>query len=81
MAKLKVKKVLKNCNYDAQRYCIDKNILIYPVLSGSGYKVMYEYGKLKEYEQGKVFQEKDVFQAIWDLYDKIYQYDKKRGKV
>jgi hypothetical protein len=82
MAKRKKPKTLFNCNYEAQRYCINKGIIIYPYISDAGYKISYQYGeKPKDYENGRVFDESNVFQAIWDLFDKIYQFDKKRGKI
>jgi hypothetical protein len=71
-------KPLKNCNIKAQAYCFKKGLEIYPVLYGSKYKVWYGIGKQgKYYMQGKEFVLQEAYQSIWDLYQKIYDYDNK----
>jgi len=79
MPKLKKKIVIKNCNYDAMRYCFKKGFVIHPQVSGSKFKVVYKIGnKVQFYMKGKEFNEEESFQAIWDLYTKIYEYDKNK---
>lgn len=79
MAKIKKKVVLKNCNYEAQVYCFKKGFIIYPELSGNKYKVWYSIGTFgKYYMEGKEFNNQQAFQAIWDLYTKIYNHDKQK---
>jgi hypothetical protein len=76
MAKTKKKIVVKNCNYDAMRYCFKKGFRIYPKVSGSKFKVVYAIGnKVQYYMKGKEFDAQESFQAVWDLYTKIYNYD------
>lgn len=79
MAKIKKKISLKNCNYEAQRHCFKKGLEIYPILFNSNYKIWYGVGKQgKYYMQGKEFNREESLQAIWDLYQKIYEYDKNK---
>ena len=79
MAKIKKKIVLRNCNYEAQAYCFKKGFVIYPELSGNKYKVWYSRGAFgKYYMEGKEFSNQQAFQAIWDLYTKIYNHDKQK---
>jgi len=78
MPKIKKKIVLKNCNIEAQAHCFKKGFIIYPKLFGSKFKVWYSRGGSgKYYMNGKEFNKQESFQAIWDLYTKIYNYDKK----
>ena len=77
MPKIKKEIIIKNINYDAQRYCFKKGFIIYPVVSNNGFKVWYQLGhKGKFYMDGKEFNKQDSFQSIWDLYTKIYEHDK-----
>ena len=79
MPKIKKKIVIKNPNYDAQRYCFKKGFMIYPVVSSNGFKVWYQLGhKGKFYMNCQEFNRQDSFQAIWDLYTKIYEHDKNK---
>lgn len=79
MAKVKKKIVIKNCNYDAMRYCFKKGFRIYPKASGSKFKVVYAIGnKSQYYMKGKEFDAQESFQAVWDLYTKIYEHDKNK---
>jgi hypothetical protein len=79
MPKIKNKIVIKNPNYEAQRYCFKKGFIIYPVVSGNSFKVWYQLGhKGKFYMDGQEFKREDSFQAIWDLYTKIYEHDKNK---
>lgn len=81
MPKIKNPISLKNLNYKAQRYCFKKGFIIYPVFSKNKFKVWYELaGKGKYYQDGKEFSQQESFQAIWDLYTKIYEYDKNKNK-
>ena len=75
MAKPKKILIIKNCNYDAMRY----GFRIYPKVSGSKFKVFYSLGNSAQYYmKGKEFTQEESFQAIWDLYTKIYEHDKNR---
>ena len=77
MPKIKKRIVIKNINYDAQRYCFKKGFIIYPVVSSNGFKIWYQLGhKGKHYMNGQEFNREESFQAIWDLYTKIYEHDK-----
>lgn len=79
MSKKKSEVVIKNINYDAQRYCFKKGFMIYPVVSSNGFKVWYQLGhKGKFYMDGQEFNKQNSFQAIWDLYTKIYEHDKNK---
>ena len=79
MGKSKKEVYIKNCNYDAMRYCFKKGFKIYPKVSGSKFKVFYSLGnKGQFYMKGKEFTKEQSFQAIWDLYTKIYEYDKNK---
>jgi len=79
MGKSKKTVHIKNCNYDAMRYCFKKGFKIYPVVSGSKFKVLYSLGNKEQfYMKGEEFTKEQSFQAIWDLYSKIYEYDKNK---
>jgi CRISPR/Cas system-associated protein Cas7 (RAMP superfamily) len=77
MPKIKKKIIIKNPNYEAQIHCFKKGFRIYPVVSGNGFKIWYQLGhKGKYYMNGQEFSREESFQAIWDLYTKIYEHDK-----
>lgn len=81
MAKAKGSTYIENMNYEAQRYCFKRGFRIFPVISGTKFKVWYERGgQGKYYDNGTVFDKKEVEQVIWDLYDKIYKHDKNNNK-
>jgi len=75
MPKIKKKIHLKNCNHKHQQYCFKKGFIIYPVVSGNMYKVYCNRIKGNYYMKGKEFNKQGSFQAIWDLYTKIYNYE------
>jgi hypothetical protein len=75
MAKLKKYIVLKNVNYEAQKFCFKEGFIIYPEVVGDKYKIVYERGHKKQYYMnGQLFDREQSFQAIWDLYSKIYEH-------
>ena len=78
MAKIKKKlKPFKNCDNKAQSYCFNKGFVITLEPTGANYKVKYQLGhKAQYYMQGKEFDLQEGYQSIWDLYTKIYNYDK-----
>ena len=80
MAKIKKKlKAFKNCDNKAQAYCFNKGFVITLEPSGANYKVKYQLGhKAQYYMQGKEFDLQEGYQSIWDLYTKIYEYDKQK---
>ena len=80
MAKIKKKlKAFKNCDNKAQSYCFNKGFVITLEPSGANYKVKYQRGHSGQYYmQGKEFDLQEAFQSIWDLYTKIYEYDKQK---
>tara|TARA_R110002124_G_scaffold93266_2_gene236835 strand:+ start:98 stop:346 length:249 start_codon:yes stop_codon:yes gene_type:complete len=82
MAKIKAKlKPFKDCNNKAQSYCFKKGFIIYPELIGANYKVRYSLGgNIQYYMKGKEFNRQEAFQSVWDLYTKIYEYDKQKNK-
>jgi hypothetical protein len=78
MGKVKKTVIIKNCNYKAQAYCFKKGFVIYPIPSNTKYKVWYSRGGNGQYYmKGKEFNLQEAYQSIWDLYTKIYNYDKK----
>jgi hypothetical protein len=67
---------IENMNYEAQSYCFKKGFQIYPVVYQNQFKVYYSRaGQGKYYMDGKLFDKGEAFQAVWDLYQKIYEYD------
>ena len=79
MPKIKKDVIIKNANYKAQQFCFKKGFIIYPELVGSEFKVSYQRGHKKQYYQkGKAFSKTEVYQAIWDLYNKIYEHYKNK---
>ena len=82
MPKIKKKIVLKNCNHEAQRYCFNKGFIITLEPFGANYKVKYQRGhNAQYYMKGKEFDRQGGVQSIWDLYEKIYEYDKNKKVV
>ena len=78
MPRVKKHIFIENMDYEAQRYCFKKGFQIYPVVYQNMFKVWYERGgQGKYYMEGKLFDKREAFQAVWDLYKKIYDYDKK----
>lgn len=65
-------------NYKHQQYCFKKGFIIYPVVSGKMFKVYCNRIKGNYYMKGKEFNKQESFQAIWDLYTKIYEYNKQK---
>lgn len=82
MPKKKKRIALERCNYKHQQYCFNKGFIIYPKPidgKGNNFKVWYQLGHKGKYlEGGKVYNKQESFQAIWDLYTKIYEYDKNK---
>jgi hypothetical protein len=75
MPKLKKQIIIKNPNYKAQQFCFKKGFIIYPELFGNQYKISYQRGHKKQYYmKGQLFDRQESFQAIWDLYNKIYEH-------
>lgn len=70
-------------NYIAQRHCFKRGFKIYPELTESGkYRIKYEIANFaKYYMNGKNFNKKESFEAIWELYNKIYEKDKQKGLI
>ena len=67
--------VIKNANYKAQQFCFKEGFLIYPEVIGNKYKIAYQRGYKKQYYmKGQLFDKQQSFQAIWDLYNKIYEH-------
>ncbi len=78
MSKKKKNIFIKNMNYEAQSYCFNRGFEIYPVVHQNKFKVYYSRaGQGKYYMEGKLFDKAESFQAVWDLYEKIYKHDKK----
>lgn len=77
MPKLKKQIKITGMDYEAQRYCFKKGFLIYPEVVGNDLKIVYQRGHKKQYYQkGKTFSKAEAYQAIWDLYKKIYKHYK-----
>tara|TARA_R110000822_G_scaffold83322_2_gene196433 strand:- start:359 stop:598 length:240 start_codon:yes stop_codon:yes gene_type:complete len=77
MAKLKKRIIIKNCNYDAMLFCFRKGFRIYPKMFGSKFKIFYVLGTGGQYYMnGKLFTREESWQAVWDLYEKIYKHYK-----
>ena len=75
MPKIKKKISSNKWNYKHQQYCFKKGFIIYPVVSGKMFKVYCNRIKGNYYMKGKEFNKQDVFQEIWNLYTKIYNYE------
>jgi len=75
MAKARKNIVIKNCNYKAQQYCFKNGFLIYPEPSGNMFKIYCNRIKGNYYMKGQQFNKEQSSQAIWDLYNKIYNYE------
>jgi len=79
MAKRKITTTYTDVNYTSQRYCFKKGLRITVEPHNGKYRVWYVLGsKSKYYLDGKEFTEKEANQSVWDLYTKIYNYDKKK---
>ena len=79
MGKIKQSLIYRRCNYKAQSYCFKQGFVIYPILSNTKYKVWYSRGGNGQYYmKGKEFTLQQAYQSIWDLYTKIYNYDKQK---
>ncbi len=75
MPKLKKQIIIKNPNYKAQQFCFKEGFIIYPELFSNEYKIVYQRGHKKQYYmKGQLFDRQESFQAIWDLYNKIYKH-------
>jgi len=56
---------------EAQSYCFKKGYKIYPVPEGLNYRIEIEYkGQTKLGE--KLYSKTEWYDAIWELYDRIY---------
>ena len=75
MSKIKKKINSNKWNYKHQQYCFKKGFIIYPVVCGKMFKIYCNRIKGNYYMKGKEFNKEESFQAIWDLYTKIYNYD------
>lgn len=66
---------MKDINNVAQSFCFKKGFIITPELTGSSFKIKYKRGvNEKYYKDGAVFQKKQVYKEIWQLYLKIYKH-------
>jgi hypothetical protein len=75
MLKLRKPIIIKNANHKAQQFCFKEGFIIYPELVDNKYKVVYQRGHKKQYYmKGQLFNKQQSFQAIWDLYNKIYEH-------
>ena len=75
MPKIKKKINSNKWNYKHQQYCFKKGFIIYPVVCGKVFKIYCNRIKGNYYMKGKEFKKQGSFQAIWDLYTKIYNYE------
>ena len=75
MPKLRKPIIIKNANYKAQQFSFKEGFIIYPELVDNKYKIAYQRGHKKQYYmKGQLFNRQESFQAIWDLYSKIYEH-------
>ena len=59
-------------NIEAQSYCLNKGYKIYPIPEGLEYRIQIEYkGQTKLGE--KLYSKTEWYDAIWELYDRIYE--------
>jgi|TARA_R110002020_G_scaffold48945_1_gene139785 hypothetical protein len=58
-------------NLEAQSYCFKKGYKIYPIPEGSEYRIEIDYKGQKKLGE-KLYSKKEWYDAIWDLYEKIY---------
>jgi len=68
---------LTNCNYKAQLWCFNNDYKIYAVLALGGYTISIDNAH-KHYDIKEVHKAADIDQAIWNLYETIY--NKKNNK-
>lgn len=57
---------------EAQSYCFNKGYKIYPIPEGLDYRIQIEYkGQTKLGE--KTYSKTEWYDAIWELYERIYK--------
>jgi hypothetical protein len=67
-----MKRLEASRNMEAQSYCFNKGYKIYPIPEGLDYRIQIEYkGQTKLGE--KTYSKTEWYDAIWELYDKIYE--------
>ena len=75
MATKKKVVVYTNVDHKAQQYCFKRGLRITVEPVGGVYKVKYAG---KYYMNGQEFTQQEAHQSCWDLYTKIYNYDKNK---
>ncbi len=71
MRKQKRKIKLTKCNYDAKVWCFRNNYRIYPVPIQDGFNIHIDHAH-KHYEIKELHKAEDIDQAIWNIYELIY---------
>jgi hypothetical protein len=67
-----MKRLEASRNMEAQSYCFNKGYKIYPIPEGLDYRIQIEYkGQTKLGE--KIYSKTEWYDAIWELYDRIYE--------
>jgi hypothetical protein len=58
-------------NLEAQSYCLNNGYKIYPIPEGTEYRLEIDYKGQKKLGE-KLYSKSEWYNAIWELYDKIY---------
>ncbi len=59
-------------NLEAQSYCLNNGYKIYPIPEGTEYRLEIDYKGQKKLGE-KLYSKTEWYNAIWELYDKIYK--------
>jgi hypothetical protein len=62
-------------NLEAQSYCLNNGYKIYPIPEGTEYRLEIDYKGQKKLGE-KLYSKSEWYNAIWELYDKIYEKNK-----
>ena len=60
---------------EAQSYCLNNGYKIYPIPEGTQYRLEIDYKGQKKLGE-KLYSRNEWYNAIWELYDKIYEKNK-----
>jgi hypothetical protein len=62
-------------NLEAQSYCLNNGYKIYPIPEGTEYRLEIDYKGQRKLGE-KLYGRTEWYNAIWELYDKIYEKNK-----
>lgn len=67
-----MKRLQASRNMKAQSYCFNKGYKIYPIPEGLEYRLEIDYKGQKKLGE-KLYSKTEWYDAIWELYDRIYE--------